>query len=143
MVVFIEDNVSNSSYLSFPPLLANNKIKAGYSFLNSILSISDKLSPERLALFKQALALSDFILRSALQAPELVVELFGSERLFCTDTPDYNALLSEELEQCKTEEQLHQCLRLFRLVEMVHIAVGDFLLGMTLDESLKRLSSIS
>ena len=135
--------MSNSSYFSFPPVLVKQQNKSWLQFSQQHVNISDKLSPERLVLFQQALTLSDFILRSALQAPELVVELFGSERLFCLDTPNYNVLLSEQLEPCETEDQLHHRLRLFRLVEMVHIATSDFLLGMTLDESLKRLSLLA
>ena len=78
-----------------------------------------------------------------MQAPELVIELFSSERLLLNETPDYKAALAKELANCSTEEQLHRSLRLFRLVEMTYIGVGDFLLATSLDESLKRLSSLA
>tara|TARA_R110002167_G_scaffold71950_1_gene202780 strand:- start:31659 stop:34658 length:3000 start_codon:yes stop_codon:yes gene_type:complete len=143
IVAFIEGNVSTLSQLSFPPLLENQKNNSWLQFSQQHPSVSDKLSAERLALFKKALALSDFILRSALQAPELVIALFNSERLLSSNTPDYKATLAEEIATCSTEEQLHHSLRLFRLVEMSYIAVGDFLLAIPLDESLKRLSLLA
>ena len=142
-IEIIEDNVPNSCHLPFPVLLVNQQNNSWLQFSQQYPNASDNLPPERLVLFKKALGLSDFILRSALQAPELVVELFNSERLLTTETPNYRVMLAQEIKKCSTEEQLHQCLRLFRLVEMVDIAVGDFLLARTLDESLKRLSALA
>ena len=43
--------------------------------------------------FKQAIAVSDFILRSATQAPKLVIDLFTSQRVYQRKTPDYSALI--------------------------------------------------
>lgn len=119
IVAFIEDNVSTFSLLPFSPLLESQQNNSWLKFSQQHPSFSDKLSAERLALFKQAIALSDFILRSALQAPELVIELFSSERLLLNETPDYKAALAKELANCSTEEQLHRSLRLFRLVEKI------------------------
>lgn len=135
--------MSNLPLLSFSPLLENQQDTHWLQFSQQYPQAAQRLLPERIALFKQALALSDFILRSALQAPDLVIELFNSEQLLTNKTPDYKAMLSKEVDCCATEEQLQQCLRLFRLVQMVHIAVGDFLLDISLDESLKRLSSLA
>ena len=135
--------MSTSTCLSLSPLLESQLEKGWMQFTQQHSTIADCLSPERLALFKQAMALSDFIHRSAIQAPELLIELFGSEQLLSHKIPDYKYMLTKEVERCSTEEQLHQCLRLFRLVQMVHIAVGDFLLDIPLDESLKRLSLLA
>ena len=133
----------NSSPLSFSPLLVEQQDKSWLQFSQQFPNAADSLTPERLALFKRAIALSDFILRSAIQAPIVIVELFNSEQLLTTNTPNYGGVIKEKLEPCKTEEQLQHCLRMFRLEQMVHIAVGDFLLGISLDESLKRLSSLA
>jgi len=135
--------VSTSSSLSFSSLLVNQQAKSWLQFSQQYPNLTDSLLPERLDLFKKALALSDFILRSALQAPDLLIALFNSEQLLSAKTPDYNVMLAEKVDTCSTEEQLQQCLRLFRLEQMVHIAVGDFLLDITLDESLKRLSLLA
>jgi glutamate-ammonia-ligase adenylyltransferase len=143
ILAFIEDNVSNSSSLPFPPLLASQQADSWLEFNQQHQDITGTLLPERLALFKRALALSDFIMRSAIQAPKLLVELFNSEQLLSSETPQYSVMLADSVEKCSTEEQLQKCLRLFRLKQMVHIAVGDFLLDITLDESLKRLSSLA
>tara|TARA_R110000744_G_scaffold20143_6_gene52927 strand:+ start:4232 stop:7231 length:3000 start_codon:yes stop_codon:yes gene_type:complete len=143
IVAFIEDNVSNSSALPFPPLLVNQQAKSWLQFSQQYPKVTDNLPPERLELLKKSLGLSDFILRSALQAPELIVELFKSDQLLSTKTPNYKVMLSEDVDKCSTEEQLQHCLRMFRLEQMVHIAVGDFLLDIMLDESLKRLSSLA
>ena len=99
------------------------------------------LSPEQINLFKQAITLSDFILKSALQAPELVIELFSlsSKEVL----PDYKSLLSEPLSFCTDEAQLHRTLRRFRLQQMVKIAIDDLLFGISLDVSLARLSSLA
>ena len=143
IVTIIEDNVPNSSPLSFSPLLEEQKIKSWLQFSQQFPNVTDSLSPERLTLFKNAIALSDFILRSAVQAPTLIVALFNSEQLLTQQTPDYKSMLLESVEQCQTEEQLQHYLRMFRLEQMVHIAVGDFLLDISLDESLKRLSALA
>ena len=135
--------MSNLSPLPLSPLLISQQTNSWLQFSEQYPNASEHLSPVRLALFKKALTLSDFILRSALQAPDLLVELFASKRLLCSDTPNYAEMLAEKVAQCSTEEQLHQCLRLFRLEQMVHIAVGDFLLDISLDESLKRLSLLA
>lgn len=138
-----EGNVLNSSNFSFPTLLKQQQEKSWQQFIQQYPNATDCLSSQQLALFKKALALSDFIHRSALQAPDLVIALFKSEQLLSPNTPNYIELLDAELLSCSTEEQLHQCLRLFRLTQMVHIAVGDFLLNVSLDESLKRLSALA
>ncbi|GHE84276.1 bifunctional [glutamate--ammonia ligase]-adenylyl-L-tyrosine phosphorylase/[glutamate--ammonia-ligase] adenylyltransferase [Thalassotalea profundi] len=98
-------------------------------------------SEQQLSDFQRALALSDFIFNSAVQAPELVIDLFRQEHLDCS--PDYVAQLSLLLENCATEEQLHRVLRRFRLQQMVAIAVNDFLCDAPLDTSLKCLSSLA
>jgi len=135
--------VSNSSPLSLSPLLAAQQNKSWLQFSQQHPISAESFLPERLVLFKAAISLSNFILRSAMQAPELLVELFNSEQLLTSKMPKYKTMLAKEVEQCITEEQLHRCFRRFRLVQMVHIAVGDFLLGITLDESLKRLSLLA
>ena len=135
--------MSNLSYLSFTPLIKGQQEKSWQQFSEQYPDATLCLSSERLALFKKSIALSDFILRSALQSPNLVIELFESEQLLSTSTPNYCEMLTEQLSTCTTEEQLHQQLRLFRLVQMVHIAIGDFLLDISLDESLERLSSLA
>jgi glutamate-ammonia-ligase adenylyltransferase len=135
--------VPNSSHLPFSILLVSQQEKSWLKFSQQYPSVTDSLPAERLTLFKKSLALSDFILRSAIQAPELLVKLFNSEQLLSTDTPEYSVMLAKAIEKCTTEEQLQKCLRLFRLEQMVHIAVGDFLLNISLDESLKRLSLLA
>lgn len=135
--------MSNSHCSLTHPLIKSQQAKSWQQFSQQYPEASTSLSGERLVYFQQALALSDFILRSALQAPELVIELFKSEQLLTQCTPDYEQLLAIKLSDCTSEEQLHKSLRQFRLVQMVHIAVGDFLLDVSLDESLKRLSSLA
>ena len=135
--------MSNSYSSTHYPLIELQQEKSWQQLHQQYPAVSDCLSSEQLALFKQALALSDFILRSALQAPELVVELFKSEQLLSSNTPNYSEMLSASLNTCTSEEQLHKVLRQFRLVQMVYIAIGDFLLNISLDESLKRLSALA
>jgi len=101
------------------------------------------LSTEQLADFKQALMLSDFIFNSALQAPDLVVELFTTEQVYCLNCPDYQTMLTQLLDSCADENALHRILRRFRLQEMVRIAVADLVLNIPLDNSLERLSVLA
>ncbi len=140
---FIEGNVSYSSNSTTSSLVEQQSNASWQQFYQQYPDIAKTLSQSRQVLFKDALGLSDFILHSALQAPELVVELFESEQLLAHSTPEYSNLIAEKLKGCETEEQLHRYLRLFRLEQMVHIAVGDFLLNVSLDESLKRLSFLA
>lgn len=106
-------------------------------------SFQTKASSQAFADFQQAITLSDFILRSLLQAPEIVTHLFISETVYQTSMPDYQALLAKKLKACETEEALHTQLRLFRLEQMVSIATADLVLNISLDESLARLSALA
>lgn len=99
------------------------------------------LTEAQLMHFKQAMALSDFIFSSAIQAPELVVELFTKVEM--TELPDYKSLLAELLVNCDSEVQLHRQLRRFRLQQMVNIAVNDLLFNVDLVLSLACLSSLA
>ncbi len=101
----------------------------------------DVLNDTQLKAFNQAITLSDFIFKSALQAPELVIDIFKvpSEEI----VPDYKNLLVEFLIDCKDEAQLHRLLRRFRLQQMVKIALDDLVFNISLDTSLARLSSLA
>jgi len=101
------------------------------------------LQDRHLVDFQQSLALSDFIFNSAMQAPDLVVELFKSETVYYQSCPDYSVQLAKLLIECSDETQLHQILRRFRLQEMVRIAVADLVLNIALEKSLARLSSLA
>ncbi|MBL4941587.1 MAG: bifunctional [glutamate--ammonia ligase]-adenylyl-L-tyrosine phosphorylase/[glutamate--ammonia-ligase] adenylyltransferase [Colwellia sp.] len=101
------------------------------------------LSLDQLEHFKLAIALSDFVLASALQAPDLVLELFVSKNVYRQTIPPYVSLLANLLKDCQSEEQLHRVLRRFRLQQMVNIAVADLVLNIELEHSLARLSSLA
>jgi len=103
----------------------------------------DELSDKQLKDFKLAITLSDFILNSALQAPDLVIELFKEEYVYQQNLPDYKALLIISLENCSDETQLFRLLRRFRLQQMVNIAVADLIFNVDLELSLERLSSLA
>ena len=103
----------------------------------------ENASSQALADFKHVLTLSDFVLRSALQAPEIVVNLFVTENVYLNVSQNYKALLKQQLQSCQTEEELHRELRLFRLAQMVSIATADLVLNIPLNDSLKRLSELA
>ncbi|MEW6990898.1 bifunctional [glutamate--ammonia ligase]-adenylyl-L-tyrosine phosphorylase/[glutamate--ammonia-ligase] adenylyltransferase [Colwelliaceae bacterium 6441] len=131
----------------FLPCLASQQSHSWRQFSEQYPHFSQLLSqlasPQALADFKHVITLSDFVLKSTLQAPEIVMNLFIGESCYLKDTPDYQALLEEQLAGVKTEEELHKALRLFRLEHMVSIAIADFILDIALDESLKRLSELA
>ena len=102
-----------------------------------------QLTLEQLEHFQLAITLSDFVLKSALQAPELVLALFESGCVYQKNIPPYVELLEEQLQQCQSEEQLHRVLRRFRLQQMVNIAVADIVLNIELELSLERLSLLA
>jgi len=127
--------------LSFSPLLQEQQCQSWQRFNEQHPQACQKLTESQIIYFKQAMALSDFILASALQAPELVVELFTKD--VTTKLPDYNGLLSELLADCPDEAQLHRQLRRFRLQQMVRIALDDLLFDTDLEFSLLCLSSLA
>ena len=101
------------------------------------------LTPPQLEHFKLAITLSDFVLTSAQQAPELVLDLFVSKSVYLQATPSYETLLKDILMDCQSEEQLHRLLRRFRLQQMVNIAIADLVLNIDLESSLERLSLLA
>ena len=127
--------------LSFSPLLHEQQQTSWQQFVDQHADACNELTHEQLITFKQAIALSDFILKSALQAPELVIELIKvpNEQAL----PDYKSLLAKQLSSCTDEAQLHRLLRRFRLQQMVKIALDDLVFGISLEISLARLSSLA
>jgi len=123
--------------------LAEQQDKSWLQFSSQYPDAAKPLSPSQLDHFKSAITLSDYILTSALQAPNIVIELFVSNYVYQEETPQYQTRLNEQLAQCESEEDLHKALRLFRLREMVAIATADLVLNIPLHESLKRLSELA
>ncbi|XQW84188.1 bifunctional [glutamate--ammonia ligase]-adenylyl-L-tyrosine phosphorylase/[glutamate--ammonia-ligase] adenylyltransferase [Thalassotalea piscium] len=126
---------------NFPPMLMTEKNKRWLQFSEQHPDSYSVLSEAQLSDFQRALALSDFIFNSAMQQPEIVINLFADEA-FCQPI-DYVADLTQALADCDTEEQLHRLLRRYRLKQMVTIAVADYLYDASLDFSLKRLSKLA
>jgi len=127
--------------LPFSSLLLQQQITSWQQFNDQHTGACNDLSKEQLNHFKQAITLSDFILKSALQAPELVIPLFKSPNKGVS--PNYQSALSDELKGCVDEAQLHRILRRFRLQQMVKIALNDLVFNISLDISLARLSSLA
>jgi len=125
------------------PLLIQQKQKSWQQFSQQHPEGYQALTPEQLEQFILAITLSDFILTSALQAPELVLNLFVNEDVYQKTVPPYATLLHDLLIACQSEEQLHRVLRRFRLQQMVNIAVADLVLDISLEQSLKRLSLLA
>jgi len=125
------------------PLLVQQKQKSWQQFSQQHPEGYQALTPEQLEQFTLAITLSDFILTSALQAPDLVLDLFVNKDVYQKTVPPYVKLLSDLLIDCESEEQLHSLLRRFRLQQMVNIAVADLVLDISLEKSLERLSLLA
>jgi len=136
------------SFLSLSQLNDNNLLeqqqqKSWQQFSQQHPQSYQVLTTQQLEHFKLALTLSDFVLSSAQQAPELVLALFVSKSVYLQKTPSYATLLKELLKDCQSEEQLHRILRRFRLQQMVNIAIADLVLNIELENSLERLSLLA
>ncbi len=127
--------------ISFPPILIKQQVKSEQQFFSQHAQHLDVLNAEQLNHFKNAITLSDFILKSAMQAPELVIAVFKQD--YQNYLPDYKNLLTKQLSGCDSEEKLHRELRRFRLQYMVQIARDDLLFNIDLDTSLARLSLLA
>ena len=134
---------SSSSSTNLPSLLSQQKEKSWEQFSQQHTECYQVLTPEQLEDFKLAITLSDFVLASAVQAPDLVMSLFVNKDVYQKIVPSYAELLSVLLADCQTEEQLHRVLRRFRLQQMVNIAVADLVLDIPLEQSLERLSLLA
>lgn len=134
---------SPSLSTTLSPLLTEQKQKSWQQFSQQHREGYQALSPEQLEEFRLAITLSDFVLASALQAPELVLNLFVNKDVYQKTVPSYAKLLNDLLITCETEEQLHRQLRRFRLQQMVNIAVADLVLDISLEQSLERLSLLA
>jgi glutamate-ammonia-ligase adenylyltransferase len=135
----------SSSQLSrhLSPLLAQQKQKNWQQFSKQHPDSYKALTPEQLEQFSSAIMLSDFVLASALQAPELVLNLFVNKDVYQKTSPPYSVLLNDLLIDCETEVKLHRILRRFRLQQMVNIAVADLVFNISLEQSLERLSLLA
>jgi glutamate-ammonia-ligase adenylyltransferase len=127
--------------LSFSSILQQQQ-KDNWQYFNEQHNNACKqLTSAQLISFKQAITLSDFILKAAIQAPVLVMEVFNSDEKI--DLPNYKELLAVQLVDCADEAQLHRILRRFRLQQMVKIALDDLVFDINLETSLLRLSSLA
>jgi len=124
-----------------PEILAHHQKQAWHSLLERFPEFHTELDENTQTIVKQAVTLSDFIYRSIEQAPEATLTLFQQGNF--EQSPDYGAQLALIIDGCETEEQLHRALRLFRLSQMVSIAVADAIYNIPLEESLARLSSLA
>jgi len=136
------------SLSSLPPLndsklLTHQQQKSWQQYSQQHPQSYQSLTPQQLSDFTLAICLSDFVLNSALQAPDLVMELFVSKSVYQQSTPDYVYLLEKSVIDCQSEEQLHRILRRFRLQQMVNIAIADLVLNIELEKSLERLSLLA
>ncbi|MBL4822770.1 MAG: bifunctional [glutamate--ammonia ligase]-adenylyl-L-tyrosine phosphorylase/[glutamate--ammonia-ligase] adenylyltransferase [Colwellia sp.] len=129
--------------VNLSPLLAQQKQKSWQQFSQQHPMSYQALTSEQLEQFTLAITLSDFILTSALQAPELVLNLFVNKDVYQKTVPPYAKLLNDLLIACESEVQLHRLLRRFRLQQMVNIAVADLVLNISLERSLERLSLLA
>ena len=136
-------SILSLSQLHDNKLLQQQQDKSWQQFSQQHSQCYQILTPTQLEHFKIAIALSDFVLRSALQEPELVLDLFVSKSVYLKETPAYSSLLGELLSECQSEEQLHRQLRRFRLQQMVNIAIADLVLNIALENSLERLSLLA
>jgi glutamate-ammonia-ligase adenylyltransferase len=127
--------------LPFSPLLQQQQKTSWQHFIEQHKDVCNVLVGESLNVFQQAITLSDFILKSALQAPELVIDLFKTKNFDVI--PDYQLLLTEQLKGCADEAQLHRILRRFRLQQMVKIALDDLVFNISVNTSLARLSLLA
>ncbi|WP_019028438.1 bifunctional [glutamate--ammonia ligase]-adenylyl-L-tyrosine phosphorylase/[glutamate--ammonia-ligase] adenylyltransferase [Colwellia piezophila] len=127
--------------LAFSPLLQQQQITSWQHFTEQHSNVCDELTTQQVKAFQQAITLSDFIFESALQAPELVIELFKTPS--DEAIPDYKQLLFGQVSVCADEAELHRALRRFRLQQMVSIALDDLVFNISLDTSLARLSSLA
>lgn len=134
---------SSSLSTNLSPLLTQQKLKSWQQFSQQHPEGYQALTSEQLEQFTLAITLSDFILTSALQAPELVLNLFVNNDVYQKIVPPYATLLNDLLSECQSEEELHRILRRFRLQQMVNIAVADLVLDISLEQSLDRLSLLA
>ena len=77
------------------PILVQQKQKNWEQFSKQHPDSFQALTPEQLEQFSLAIMLSDFILASALQAPELVVNLFVNKDVYQKTVPPYADLLND------------------------------------------------
>lgn len=136
-------SLSPLSQLNDNKLLKHQQQKSWQQFSQQHPQSYQALTPKQLEHFKLAITLSDFVLTSALQAPELVMELFVNKTVYLQSTPSYLKLLMDLLSDCQSEEQLNRLLRRFRLQQMVNIAIADLVLDIKLESSLERLSLLA
>ena len=127
--------------LPLSPLLLKQQTTSWQYFIEQHKDACNSLTPEQVNNFKLAITLSDFILKSALQAPALVIDVFKAPS--GSATANYQQLLHEQLENCADEAALHRVLRRFRLQQMVKIAVDDLVFNICLETSLARLSLLA
>ena len=126
-----------------PLLLVEQQSKAWQHFTEQHPNMALTIPEQVLGDFKLFITLSDFALRSLLQEPNKFIALFTSGDIYGLSPSDYLPMVNNELNNCHSEAELHQQLRLFRLQQMVKIAFADLVLNIALEQSLRDLSNLA
>jgi [glutamine synthetase] adenylyltransferase / [glutamine synthetase]-adenylyl-L-tyrosine phosphorylase len=124
------------------PLLQRTQ-SAWQHVLQRSASVEQCLSIQQQLVLKAAVGLSDFVLKTTLQWPELIVDLFREQLSGQPHNLDYNQLFSTQYPEIQQELDLYQALRCFRHQQMCAIAINDLVLEQPLEQSLQHLSELA
>ncbi|TRX54070.1 bifunctional [glutamate--ammonia ligase]-adenylyl-L-tyrosine phosphorylase/[glutamate--ammonia-ligase] adenylyltransferase [Thalassomonas sp. M1454] len=122
------------------PVLQNCQQSYWQRFSESSPETVEQLSNEQINLYKYAFTLSDFVFTQISTYPEWALDLLSTD---LTEPVDFKGLLSASIEECKTEDELMRCLRLFRRKYLTAIAIADLCHKTPLETSLSNLSSLA
>ena len=105
-----------------------------------LLPEDEKLSDS----LKTVFALSDFVARSCITSPELLIDLVESKDLFvCYKPGQYTGRLKNVLAGITSESELKSCLSVFRKREMIRVAWRDLSGWSDLYETVSELSAFA
>ncbi|WP_371186473.1 bifunctional [glutamate--ammonia ligase]-adenylyl-L-tyrosine phosphorylase/[glutamate--ammonia-ligase] adenylyltransferase [Thalassotalea maritima] len=101
-----------------------------------------QLDSNQLQQLKYALAMSDFIAENLIRHPELIDQLFRQASMF-SEHVDLTVTVHEQVDACRSEQELHQVLRQLRNRYMTHIAYVDLCAGAPIEVSFYNLSHLA
>ncbi len=132
--------MNNFSPKTLEPILSRCQSLAWQNFSEQAPEIVQQLTPAQIEFYKYAFSLSDFVYEQLMSKPHWLLELAAID---FTQQLDFNELLAKDIEDCGSEEQLQQTLRLMRRKYLTGLAIADLCQQAQLTVSLANLSELA
>ncbi|WNC73140.1 bifunctional [glutamate--ammonia ligase]-adenylyl-L-tyrosine phosphorylase/[glutamate--ammonia-ligase] adenylyltransferase [Thalassotalea psychrophila] len=112
-------------------------------FAENAPEVLQTLTAKQISLLKHAFAMSDFVAEGLISKPHWVVDIIGQSSFNFSEIINVKTYIFEQIDHCKSEDELHQTLRKIRNKFLIAMAIADLCQNCALKVSLANLSHLA